>query len=668
MEAPGSPKVEPSRWRRLLALEWLPAYGRASALFVLSGASLALWAQMAFRAKWVKDFVLANQLEPDKRKVLLITLASGAAAALFAGTGAAIWMGLGRRPLERLERCAWFLSPLVLVWTLPVLFRHSVWVNRAFDLLLASAVVVVLAEGTLRRAFASIPERLARAAARARDRLPALVRVHAATATVWLGAIAYSLFMTKWTIVRHRKFYSALFDLGISDNLMYNALAGNFMKAPVFSGTAGNLNFLANHFQIGQYVFLPIYAIHPTAETLLGIQSFALGLSAIPLYLFSRRRLTPWASALLALCFLAYHPIHSANFYEMTYLPVACPFIIATLWALDAGRYVTMIPFLVIALLMREDISFGLAIASGVFVLAKHRTRAAFVVMVVSTLYFAVVRFAIMPALGAWIFPSLMYGDLVPPGQKKTFSNVIVTLLTNPTFTFSKIATEEKLVFVLHMLVPVAFLPIRRAWMWAALAPGIVTTLLTTGYKPTISLGFHYFMQWVPYIWLAVPAGLALLARGAPDEAARRRGALAAIALATAITSFNFGAFAKHPDFVTGWAKLRFDYNESDRKRYETMRALLDRIPKDASAALTERAGAHGANRVHAYAMRAGPQGAEWILAGRIDLAVDRTKAHLAAALASNEYGVVEHRGEFALLKKGHDTSGNPDLRKDWGL
>jgi uncharacterized membrane protein len=528
-------------------------------------------------------------------------------------------------------------------------------------------MLAFLTKDLVRRSLSSSPKNIDRVVDWLHEHAPEYVRARAATFSVCVAALGYSLYMTYWTVIRHRKLQSAVFDLGISDNLMANALAGEFMKTPVFSGTAGGLNFLANHFQIGQYVFLPIYAIHPSAETLLGIQSFALGLSAIPLYLFSRRRLPDWTSALIAIGFLAYHPMHGANFYEMTYLPVACPFILATLWALDARRYVIMVPCFAIALSMREDISFGLTVAATAFALANHVRRAAFIVALVSALYFCVVRFVIMPAAGTWCFPDLMYRELIPPGAPDTFGSVIKTLITNPVYTFSKVATEAKLLLLLHLLVPVAFLPIRRAWLWVALVPGIFTTLLTTNYAPTVSMGFHYTMEWAPYVWLAVPLGLAAIARASADGAIRSRAALVAAAFATAVSSFNFGAFARHRDFRAGFSQFDFEYDGHHRARHADLMFLIGGVPEDASVAVMEHVGAHASNRVAAYSMRNGPQGAQFIIAGKDD-GVERERANLAGVLAGRDYGIVERRGDFVLLKKGVDPSRNAALAREWRL
>ncbi|MBX3129166.1 MAG: DUF2079 domain-containing protein [Polyangiaceae bacterium] len=653
-----------SGWRAAARLTWLPAFGRAAVVFSLIGVSLAIWAQTTFQAKWVKDFILANQLEPGKRKLLLASILAGAAIGALVTVVAAVREARRGGSMARVEKAAWLLSPLLALAPLPVIFRHAIWKDRTLDLLVVVMVVLVLVQGTVRRAFESAPSWLSARVERLREGLPPLVRIHAATITVWVAVVAYIVAMSHWSILRHHKLQSAISDLGISDNLIYNALAGKFMESPIFSGPAGGLHFLAGHAQFGQYLFLPFYALYPRAETLLVIQSTALGLCAIPLYAFCRRRLSPWMSALLALAFLAYYPNHGANLYEMTYLPVACPFIFATVWALDAGRYRWLVFFLAAALSMREDISIGLAITGTAFAMAGHHVRAAFLVALVSTVYFVVVRFGVMPAYGLWGFPEGMYGQLLAPGAPKTFGSVIRTLITNPVFTLGKIATQEKLVFVLHMLVPLAFLPIRRSWFWPALLPGTLTTLLTTGYAPTVSLGFHYTLLWSPYLWVTVPLALAVIRDGSLDGKARMRAAFVALLVCSAGLSYNLGAFARPPNFKVGFQTFDFKLEPAHRSRYAELRELVEMLPPDASVCMTEIVGAHAANRVNALSMRAGPQDAEYLLVSQKDFDAKL----MVPALDRGEYGVLARRGHFALLKKGHDTSGNAALRKDWKL
>lgn len=640
---------------------------RTLALFTTLGGSLVLWAQLTFRSKWVTEYLIHNTLPAGRRELLLISLLAGAGfGALASVVALLVWTRVRHRPLAELERAAWFVTPLSLLPFLPVLFRYAAWKNLVLPLLLTTTAFILVLEGAVLRSLRACPERLAKSVQRARERLPRFVKLHAATLTVLAGAVYYTVFMSYWTIVRNHKLQAAVYDLGISDNLMYNALHGHFMVSPIFSGVhATPGSFMAGHAQLGVYVLLPFYAIHPCADTLLAIQSALLGLTALPLYSFARQRVGPWTSAFVALAFLAYFPMHGANFHDVTFIPIAAFFVVATVWAVDRGNWWCFLPALAAALSMREDIAIGLAVAGVVFLLAGKRPGMALTLTGVSVVYFLVIRFWVMPHEGKWFFPKLLYNGLIPSGAPKTFGSVAETIVTNPVFAFRQMLTEQKLKFVLDLLVPLAFLPLRRGWLWAAVIPGVILTLLTTNYGPTVETGFQYTMHWAPYLFLAAPLALAALRERA--GARKMQAAVCAMLMASAVTTWNFGAFAEHPTFKAGFASFHFRYTAAQKHRYEQLMQVARQVPKGASLAVSETIGALVANRVEAYSMRNGVQGADYIMAGKNDLG-QGARQSVRQALTSGRYGVIARVGEFALLKKGASTAGNLKLRTDWGL
>jgi uncharacterized membrane protein len=95
-----------------------------------------------------------------------------------------------------------------------------------------------------------------------------------------------------------------------------------------------------------------------------------------------------------------------------------------------------------------------------------------------------------------------MYKELRSDGAKG-FRSVILTLISNPLFVISKVLVEKKLIYILHLFVPLLFLPARRWYLWAAFIPGGLLTLLITNYDPPISFSFHYVMHWAPYLFAA---------------------------------------------------------------------------------------------------------------------------------------------------------------------
>src|SRR5262249_37296567 len=153
--------------------------------------------------------------------------------------------------------------------------------------------------------------------------------------------------------------------------------------------------------------------------------------------------------------------------YDVHFQPFAVTF---TLWALDmldARRPVLFALFFALALGCREDVPIGFAVVGVYLLLVGKHTRSAIVMTIVSVTYFVIIKFAVMPHFGNWYFSDL-YKDLYPAGEN-TYGGVVKTLLSNPTFVWKTLVTTEKIVLFLLVLVPIAFLPLRRGFLWMSL-------------------------------------------------------------------------------------------------------------------------------------------------------------------------------------------------------
>jgi len=447
---------------------------------------------------------------------------------------------------------------------------------------------------------------------------------------------------------------------------MFGGLHGKFLHSPlVFPKEPAK--YLANHVKLGAYLFLPIYALFPRPETLFVIQSTFIGFGSVPLFLFARRHLSEAIAMLVALAYLAYYPLHGASFSEFQAVPVAAALIFTVIWAVDARRYKILAVAFIAALLMREDVSVGLAIAGGFLVLTGYRPGPGLVIMAASTVYFLLLRFYVMDAAGSWWFPN-MYKDLWADGEKG-FRSVIKTLLTNPTFTLSKIIIEKKLLYMMHLLVPIAFLPVRRWYLWAALLPGAFLTLLVTNYDPPVTFSFHYVMHWAPYLFVATVLSLAALKEGPLFGPEKQRAAVATMVAGSLVLSYHYGAFARREgSFKAGFSKIEFTYTAEEYERYQQLLELTSVIPKDAAVAATEKCGPHLSSRLDMFTMRNGPQTAEWIVGSSRELKLSKTRPMLREALDSGRYGVMKRIGDFALMKRGYPIDGNQALIDDWEL
>lgn len=639
---------------------------RSVVLGLLLGISLMAWARFSFDAFWLVEFLTKNRLGLEQRMGLIGSMLGGALVGVLSVGGVLVWSLKKQRPLAVVEQWMWFLAPLTLAPTLPLMLRYRAWEDAHDDLLPAILFVGLVLELFVYRALVNVPPAAKRMWEGAKTEVPALLRRHGPVLVVVGAAVAYAIFMSFYTIRWHHKLGTGNYDLGINNNMMYGGLFGDFNQSRIVFPDHPQ-QYIANHVKIGAYVFLPIYALAPRPETLQIIQSTLLGMGAVPLFLFARRWVTQWMAAIIALCWLAYYPIHGANFYEVKWVPVASFFVLTAVWAADAKRWVTFGVAAVIGMLMREDMPVGFAIIGGFLVLSGHRPRAGLILTVVAGAWFVLLRFYIMEEAGEWWFPK-MYKDLWAEGETG-FRSVIKTLVSNPFFTLKHVLVEKKVIYLMHLLVPLLFLPARRWYLWASFLPGAILTLLVTDYKPVTMFSFQYVMHWAPYMFLALPLALVAYEREAPTGRARSRAALGAVAFTIAVLSYNYGAFpARDGALKSGYHSISFSFPDEERQRYAELMEIIKSIPPGASVAATEKIGPHVSSRRVFYSLRRDSYHADYLIARQKGLRLDRTKRVITDALTSGEYGVFRKVGQFVLIKRGHSTQGNQAVIDDWRL
>ena len=561
---------------------------RALVLLGLCGGSIALGLGHALTIGAAK-FLRANEVPHVVRVRLLLCVLVGGF--LAAGAGAA-WL-LRKRDTERLARFARLCSPLALSAAVPVVLALESWTDTLTTALACASFIIIL-ELTLRGTLATVT---------LRDlRIPKWVPI----ATVALLSIAYAAYMSHYTVNHHRRWNTMAYDLGQFDNEFYNALHGHPFRCTALI-RAGDWSELRNHASFSIYALLPFYAIKPGAETLLRIQAVLLAAAAIPLYAMTARRLGRGFGLLIAIAYLAYPPLHGANFYDFHFQPVAAAFSMFALDALDRKQHWLFGILFALALGCREDTSVGWAVFGAFMILTGWRPRTGLLIAGISTLYFVVVKFVVMPHFGQWWFSDI-YKGLYPAGESD-YGGVIKTILTNPGYVFRTWISPQKLSYAVLVLLPVLFLPLRRKMLWLLCVPGAFFTLLTTDYTPTTSIGFQYSAYWIP--WIFFGAALALAAM----EPLRRRAAAVALGMATLLCTFHWGAIPARKDFRAGFFEVSFEKpDERMVQKERDLQALMAMVPRSAPIAVSERELPHVSTRLNCYSLRDGIEGAEWIL------------------------------------------------------
>jgi uncharacterized membrane protein len=553
---------------------------RALALLGVAGASLSLFFQELFGLWWLNAFVSENVLSLPNRHRLLIAMGLGVFGGLLVGL-----VALQRGP-ALLARIARLSAPVILLGLVPPLCVPTAWASPLSAALVMSAFVLI-GERLFRMAYAAGAGVGDPSTVRAVDRtkLPPWLRKWGPPVAVGAAALGYATYMSVFTLRMHGRFQTYNFDLGQYDNIFFNTLHGHPLRDTPL-GFDRNWEELRGHASLSVFFLLPIYALWPGAKILLIIQSCVLGLGAIPLYRFASRRLPRSYAAALAVAYLFYPPMHGLQFYDFHFQPIASTFVLFVIDFVDERRYWLCAVAFVIAIGCREDVPVGLAIFGTFLALTGYRVRPGLIMAVAASVYFVALRFFIMPSFGAWGFADL-YKDLFPAGSP-TFGGIIATLVSNPVFTFGTLATTEKLRYALQILVPVAFLPVRRSYLVVAMVPGSIFTLLTTKYNPTIDIGFQYSAHFTPYLFAASAVCLASYGTNGMGLV-RRRAALTALALGTTVAGIFWGAIPPRTSVHGGFVNLPMRApTDAERKKDKDLRELHAMIPRDASVAISE--------------------------------------------------------------------------------
>jgi uncharacterized membrane protein len=590
---------------------------------------------------------------------------------MLAAAGAGIGVGLGLLRLgrgagrERLSRVARLAAPLALVGLLPGLLAVDPWAE-ALILALSLGAFLLAAEPLFRLAFdawgeiagpgagtpaTSIPRRLIARGHAVIDRLPPLWRRYGPAAVVIAAALFYAGYMSFFTVRNHHKLGTFTWDLGHLDNEFWNDLHGRpFRNTLIFR--EGNWANVRNHFQPTIFALLPFYALYPRAESLLCLQAAIIAAGALPLYRFAARHLPRALAVLLSVAYLLYPPTHGAQFFDFHFQPIAAALLLAAIDCLDARRMRLFWIFLVLAIGCREDVSAGTAMMGLLLMLAGRRSpipfRVAAAIFAVSAAYFVALRFFIMPSAGSSGFADL-YARLLPEGDP-TPKGIVKTLVTNPLYTFRTLLTPDKLRYALQILVPLAFLPLRRPVLALLLLPGFFFTLLTTEYAPTLEIFFHYSGAFVAYVFPASALALVHLGEG-PQGPVRRRAATATLVVATLLATAAWGAIPPRRTFRSSYGWLNFEPpTAAERQRLRDLEELGRMVPKTAILAVSDRETPHLSNRYDCWSLSAGFQGSDYIVYPTVNAIAPDTEQGLAAERAG--YVRVAERPGLLLLKR----------------
>ena len=482
-----------------------------------------------------------------------------------------------------------------------------------------------------------------------------LARLRAVAPWIIVGGLfaGYGFWFSHLAINNHHALQTRLLDLAIYDNIFYHSSHGNFLGSN-FIATGNHAN---AHFDAILVLLSPLYYIYPRAELILVLQAIWCGAGVVPAYLLGRAHLrSAWAGVTLAAAWALYPALHGANLYEFHSLTLLAMPMLWLLYLLTTGRLRAFFVLLPFVLLIREDASLLVACLAFTAVLTGERrlVRAGWITIGVAALYFILIKIFIMGAadpLGGNYGFGWYYKDMT---AGKSLGGILLSLVTNPTFAIDFALRETKVIYLLQLLLPLAFLPLfGKPWRFAA-AFGLFYILLASR-GPVFSIHFQYSVVLFPVLFALTPIAVRRLREsGLPERIGLARAQLVAVLLACVLASsllmsWKFGGAVPNTSFRGGWARIPHSLTVEQEMRYQEFRKFIEQIPADASITATSRIAPHVSNRAEIWSYTDKKQ-SEYLMLDTRDMKGWPRKHH-ADRLAAGKLELIAKDGTLQLYR-----------------
>ena len=429
-----------------------------------------------------------------------------------------------------------------------------------------------------------------------------------------LAAVA-GLLAAVAAVTNHRNFGTALFDLAVYDNVLWQTVHGRILGSSLIPSGYH----LGTHVDPILVLLAPIYALWPRAETLLVIQAFWLVSGAIPLFLLARRALAyEWLAVSLGTALLLHPALHGPLFYDFHSLSLAGPLFLWSLHFLGSKRRRAYLVTVVLLLLTREDMAI-LLVPMGLYAFLSGERGLGRATMAGALLYLAVVKLALaLWGQGGGSFA--YYYDALVTDPDGHFGHLVLSVLRHPLRTLEHLLGTPQLAYVALMFGPLLFLPFVAPRGRYLLVYGLAVTLLASR-GAMHSVHFQYTTLIYPFAFALVPAAVVRLAPDPTDRNHRRRRVvlMSVVVASCVLAGLRFGALAPNPSFRAGYTEFRPRPDAELAAEYREFVRLRNPIPGAASVAASWYVAPHVSNRREIHRFPDG-WGADWLLLRRTEL------------------------------------------------
>ena len=324
-------------------------------------------------------------------------------------------------------------------------------------------------------------------------------------ASISLVTVAFVILSAYWIFMlwaRLKSYYAPGFDMGIFMQAYDNMVDPAHGFQPITTCERGcYLTHFAVHFSPILYLLMPFCFFFEPGIVLVCAQILLVLSGVFPMFLICRElKLSNIKTTVISFLYLLYPAMSSGSFYDFHENAFLAPLILWTLYFSHKKKwYNTLLMFLFafLVLSVKEDAAIYIAFIALYMIFGRKRYVAGASMFVISVAYFffaisMIAHFQQGMELGAeGNMLGSRFAHIIGPGA--SFLSLIKVLILNPALYIVKSLNINKLIYILNMFLPLAFLPIitRKPSRWLLLCPLYVLNIIPD-YAPQHDIGYQY--------------------------------------------------------------------------------------------------------------------------------------------------------------------------------
>ena len=415
------------------------------------------------------------------------------------------------------------------------------------------------------------------------------------------------------TCLRYLTFSSPNFDFGLFVNMFHNMTETGL---PIISCERDVLlSHFAVHLSPIYYLLLPFYAIFPSPLTLQIGQAVLVISGIIPAILLARHfKLSERTQIMVALIYAFYPATAMGCFYDFHENCFLLPLLLWMFYFFEREKYLPMYIFAALTLLVKEDAAVYVIFFALYLIISRKKYLHGVILTAGAAIYFVGALAFLNETAAYWADfyaadtpkpsiagPMINRFDNLIHNSEDGLLGAIMTALKNPGYLIEQLFSTQqtsldsffmerspwaKVVYLLQMLLPVGLIPFctKKQSRWLLVAP-ILLNVLTT-YKYQYSINFQYHFGITAFLMYAMILNL-------PDLQPVSRRRLLSFGAAACCCMYIFIVIPKYNTYTDLW--------QSTKEKYQTIEAMLDTLPEDASLCVPSSYLAHVADRREVY-------------------------------------------------------------------